>query len=136
MGCGDKVTLGGGLGLGTTAGKQPGPYSDSSLLRRAIDATNIMKKEEAAIFGASKAVPERERGTRLVIEREPAQPAPLPPIKNIQLNVSVHEFEALRFLLQNAVRTDGRNGVINKGSAFHDSLRSLITAVANTYGVI
>lgn len=118
MGCGDKVTLGGGLGLGTTAEKQPGPYSDS-IKTYAIPKTN-----------------RPDRGTRLVIEREPAQPAPLPPIKNIQLNVSVHEFEALRFLLQNAVRTDGRNGVINKGSAFHDSLRSLITAVANTYGVI
>lgn len=93
----------------TPSVKQPSPYSGASIAETAVKV-------------------EIPRGI-VVIEREPAQPAPLPPVRNVQLNLSPSTARALEYLLANSFNY---NAAIQRNSVYHQDLMPLIQSMAVT----
>lgn len=127
MGCGDKVQTG-----------QPSPYSGADRktpvsIAETARRMDAQKREQVLvdkIFGVPNTIGggiggsllrpavkvEMPRGM-VVIEREPSQPAPLPPVRNVQLNLPPNVARALRHLLQHGVSSN-YSSVINPGSVY------------------
>lgn len=124
----------------TPSVKQPSPYSGATASMGEARRMDAQKREQAMvdkIFGVPAGIPgsllrppvkmEIKPGM-VIIEREPAQPAPLPPVRNVQLNLPRNVATALKHLLQYGV-SDSYTSVIDPGSLYGKALAPLAQAL-------